>query len=180
MTTRVEGQGWLQCVLVSVLAVEAVLITEDMGALLVCNLLQSQDVSIQTDANASRVVSDSSPSLGLLERRLETMTWEAIPLMPRNSGSGWATREMGAAFTMGGACECASCYACANLPRTVPKSYWSWPVANYKGSIPTYTVVNPNMIGVHVPRCLYACLVKTEVPDWHVSECMIETKTLLS
>ena len=31
------------------------------------------------------------------------MTWEAIPLMPRSSGSGWATREMGAVFTMGGA-----------------------------------------------------------------------------
>ena len=27
---------------------------------------------------------------------------EAIPLMPRSSGLGWATREMGAAFTMGG------------------------------------------------------------------------------
>ena len=31
------------------------------------------------------------------------MNREAIPLMPRSSGSGWATREMGAAFTMGGA-----------------------------------------------------------------------------
>ena len=31
------------------------------------------------------------------------MTWEAIPLMLRSSGSGWATREMGAVFTMGGA-----------------------------------------------------------------------------
>ena len=28
---------------------------------------------------------------------------EAIPLMPRSSGSGWATREMGAAFAMAGA-----------------------------------------------------------------------------
>ena len=28
---------------------------------------------------------------------------EVIPLMPRSSGSGWATREMGTAFTMGGA-----------------------------------------------------------------------------
>ena len=28
--------------------------------------------------------------------------WEAIPLMPRSSGSGWATREMGAAFAMVG------------------------------------------------------------------------------
>ena len=29
--------------------------------------------------------------------------WEAIPLIPRSSGSGWATREMGATFTMAGA-----------------------------------------------------------------------------
>ena len=29
--------------------------------------------------------------------------WEVIPLMPRSSGLGWATREMGAVFTMGGA-----------------------------------------------------------------------------
>ena len=31
------------------------------------------------------------------------MTQEAIPLMLRSSGSGWAIREMGAVFTMGGA-----------------------------------------------------------------------------
>ena len=29
--------------------------------------------------------------------------WEAIPLIPRSSGSGWATREMGATFAMVGA-----------------------------------------------------------------------------
>ena len=40
--------------------------------------------------------------MGLPERRLET-TQEVIPLMPRSSGLGWATREMDAAFTMGGA-----------------------------------------------------------------------------
>ena len=62
-------------------------------------------------------------------------------------------------------CECASCYACANLPRTIPKSYWSWPVANRKESVPTCTVVSSNTVGVHVPRCLYACPIKTEVPD---------------
>ena len=28
--------------------------------------------------------------------------WEAIPLMLRNSNLGWATREMGATFTMAG------------------------------------------------------------------------------
>ena len=30
-------------------------------------------------------------------------TQEAIPLMPRSSGLGWVTREMGTTFTMGGA-----------------------------------------------------------------------------
>ena len=85
------------------LVVEAVLITKDMGALLICNLLQSQDASIQTDVSENRVTSGSLPSLDLPERRLEMMTQETIPLMPRSSGLGWATREMGAAFTMGGA-----------------------------------------------------------------------------
>ena len=96
-------RGWQRYVLVSALVVEVVLIAKDMGALLVCNLLQSQDASIQTDVNENRAVSDGLPSLGSPERRLETTTREAIPLMPRSSGSGWATREMGATFTMGGA-----------------------------------------------------------------------------
>ena len=69
----------------------------------ICNLLQSQDTSIQTDASKNRAVSDDSPSLDSPERRLETTNQEAIPLMPRSSGSGWATREMGAAFVMAGA-----------------------------------------------------------------------------
>ena len=79
------------------LVVEVVLITEDTGALLVCNLPQSQDMNIQTDVNKSRVVSGSSPSSGSPERRLEIMTQKVIPLMPRSSSLGWATREMGAA-----------------------------------------------------------------------------------
>ena len=62
-------------------------------------------------------------------------------------------------------CERASCYARANLPRTVPKSYWSWPVANHEESVPTCTVVSSNTEGVHVPQRLYTCRVKTEVPD---------------
>ena len=89
--------------LTSTLIVEVVLIAEDMGALLICNPLQSQDVNTQTDANGNRVVLGGLPSSGLLERRLETMTQEAIPLMLRSSGLGWATREMGATFMMGGA-----------------------------------------------------------------------------
>ena len=96
-------QGWQQYILVSVLVVEAILITEDTGVLLVCNLLQSQDANIQTNVNESRVILGNSPSSGLPERRLGTTIWEAIPLMPRSSSSGWATREMGAVFTMGGA-----------------------------------------------------------------------------
>ena len=85
------------------LVVEVVLIAEDMGVLLVCNPLQSQDTNTQTDASENRVVLGDSLSSDLPERRLETMTREAIPLMPRSSGSGWATREMGAAFAMAGA-----------------------------------------------------------------------------
>ena len=85
------------------LVVEVVLIAKDMGVLLVCNLLQSQDASIQTDASENRVVLDDLLSLALPERRLGTTTREAIPLMLRSSDSGWATREMGAAFTMAGA-----------------------------------------------------------------------------
>ena len=103
MTTRVEEQGWLQYVLVSVLVVGVVLIAEDMGVLLVCNPLQSQDTSTQIVASENRIVSDGSPSSDSLERRLETMSQEAIPLMPRSSGSGWASREMGTAFAMAGA-----------------------------------------------------------------------------
>ena len=64
-----------------------------------------------------------------------------------------------------GNCEHASCYAHANLPRTVPKSYWSWPVAICEESVLTCTMVSSNTLEVHVPRHLYACPVKTEVPD---------------
>ena len=85
------------------LIVGVVLIVEDMGVLPACNLRQSQDASIQTDVSESRVVLDGSPNSDSLERRQETTTREAIPLMPRSSGLGWATREMGAAFAMAGA-----------------------------------------------------------------------------
>ena len=80
-----------------------VLIAEDTGVWLACNPLQSQDANTRIDASKSRAVSDSLPNLGSLERRLEMTTWEAIPLMPRSSGLGWATREMGTAFAMAGA-----------------------------------------------------------------------------
>ena len=97
MTTKVKVQGWQWYVLVSMLIVEVVLIAKDMGVSLICNLLQSQDASTQTDANGNRVVLGGSPSSGSPERRLEMTTREAIPLMPRSSSLGWATREMGAA-----------------------------------------------------------------------------------
>ena len=84
------------------LVVEVVLIVEDMGVLLVCNLPQSQDANTQTVVNESRVVSDDLPDSGLPERRLEMTSREAIPLMLRSSSSGWVTREMGAAFAMAG------------------------------------------------------------------------------
>ena len=103
MATRVEGRGWLRYVPVSVLVVEVILIAKDMGVLPACNLQQSQDASIPTDASESRVVSGSSPSLDSPVRRLETTSREAIPLMPRSSDLGWASREMGAAFAMAGA-----------------------------------------------------------------------------
>ena len=80
-----------------------ILIAKDMGVSLICNPLQSQDASTQTDVNKSRVASVNLPSLGLLERRLEMINQEAIPLMPRSSSLGWATREMGTMFVMGGA-----------------------------------------------------------------------------
>ena len=102
MTTRVEERRWLRYVPVSVLVVEVVLIAKDTGVLLVCNLRQSQDTSIQTDASENRVGLGDSPSLDSLERRPVTTSREAIPLMPRSSGSGWATREMGATFAMAG------------------------------------------------------------------------------
>ena len=100
MTTRVEVHGWQRYVLVSVLVMEVVLITEDTGVWLVCNPPQSQDTSTQTDVNENRAVLGSLLSLGLPERRLETTNREVIPLMPRSSGSGWATREMGVTFTI--------------------------------------------------------------------------------
>ena len=103
MTTRVEGRGWQRYVPVNVLVVEVFLIAEDMGALPVCNLLQSQDASTQIDESENIVILDDSLNLDSLERRLETTSQEAIPLMPRSSGSGWASREMGAAFAMAGA-----------------------------------------------------------------------------
>ena len=82
---------------------EAVLITEDTGVLLVCNLLQSQDASTQTDAIESRVVLGSSLSLGLLERRPETKIQEAIPLMLGSSSLG-GLQERWAPHSQWGVC----------------------------------------------------------------------------
>ena len=104
------------------LAVGVVLIVEDMGALLACNLPQSQDMSIQTAVSESRVVLGDSPNLGSPERRLEMTIRETIPLMPRSSGSGWATREMGAAFMMGGASYLP--WLAGSLEERLGEGYW--------------------------------------------------------
>ena len=104
------------------LVVGVVLIAEDMGVLLICNLLQSQDASIQTDASENRVTLDGSPSLDSPERRQETTSQEAIPLMPRSSGSGWASREMGAAFAMAGASYLP--WLAGTLEERLGEGYW--------------------------------------------------------
>ena len=70
------------------LIVGVVLIAEDMGVLLVCNLLQSQGVNTQTDVSESRVASVDSLSLGLPERQV-MRDLQAIPLMSGSSGLGW-------------------------------------------------------------------------------------------
>ena len=74
----------------------------DDNILLVCNLLQSQDASIQTDMSENRAALNILPSSGLPERRQVMRDLQAIPLMLGSSSLEWATREMGAAFTMGG------------------------------------------------------------------------------
>ena len=122
MTTRGEVHGWHQYILVSVLVREVVLIAEDMGVSLIYNLPQSQDVSTQTGVSVNRIVSGGSPSSGSLERRLEMTNWEAIPLMPRSSGSGWASREMGATFTMGGASYLP--WLAGTLEERLGEGYW--------------------------------------------------------
>ena len=101
---------------------EVVLITEDTGVLLICNPLQSQDASTQTDVNKSRVISGNSPSSGSLERRLETTNQEVIPLMPGSSGLGWASREMGTTFTMGGASYLP--WLAGSLEESLGEGYW--------------------------------------------------------
>ena len=101
---------------------EVVLITEDMGALLVCNHLQSQDTSIQTDVSENRVISDDSPSSDSLGRRQVTRDHPVIPLMLRSSSLGWATREMGAVFTMGGALYLP--WLAGSLEEHLGEGYW--------------------------------------------------------
>ena len=48
--------------------------------------------------------------------------WEVIPLMLGSSGSGWATREMGTTFTMGGA-SYLPCLA-GSLEECLGEGYW--------------------------------------------------------
>ena len=62
------------------------------GGMLVCNLLQFQDTSIQIDANKNRVISDNLPSLDLQASRPVTRIVPVIPLMPRSSDLERSTR----------------------------------------------------------------------------------------
>ena len=50
------------------------------------------------------------------------MIQEEIPLMPRSSGSGWATREMGAVFTMGGVSYLP--WLAGSLEECLGEGYW--------------------------------------------------------
>ena len=86
--TKVELQGWRQCILVNVLIMGVVLITEDMGVLLICNHLQSQDMSIQTDACKSRIGLGNLPSLALQANSSVMRIAQAILLMPQSSNLG--------------------------------------------------------------------------------------------
>ena len=122
MITKVEVHGWQRYIPVNALVVEVVLIAEDTGVSLVCNLPQSQDANTQTNVNENRVVSDSSPSSDSLERRLGMMSREVIPLMPRSSDSGWATREIGTAFAMAGASYLP--WLAGSLEERLGEGYW--------------------------------------------------------
>ena len=83
--TKVMPQEWEWCVPVSMLVEEIVLIAKDMGALLVCNLLQSQDASTQVDVSKNRVILDDSLSSALQVNRPVMRTAPVIPLMPQSS-----------------------------------------------------------------------------------------------
>ena len=50
------------------------------------------------------------------------MSQEAIPLMLRSSGSGWASREMGVAFTMGSASYLP--WLAGSLKKCPGEGYW--------------------------------------------------------
>ena len=50
------------------------------------------------------------------------MTQEVIPLMLRSSGSGWATREMGTTFMMGGASYLP--WLAGSLEERLGEGYW--------------------------------------------------------
>ena len=94
--------GWQRCVLVNVLIKEVILITKGMGVLLVCNLPQSQDVSIQTYVSESRVVLDDSPSLDSQVNKQMMRIAPAIPLMPWNSDLEQSARLVANAYSMAG------------------------------------------------------------------------------
>ena len=83
--------------------VGVVLIAEDMVALLLCNHQQSQDTSIQTDMNKSRIVSGDLAGLGLQESRQMMRIAPVIPLMPWSSNLEKSARAVMDAYSMVGA-----------------------------------------------------------------------------
>ena len=85
------------------MTVEVILITEDMGVLLICNHPQSQDASTQINAGKNRIVLDDLPSLVLPENRQTTRIAQAIPLMPQSSDLGQSTRTVANVYSMVGA-----------------------------------------------------------------------------
>ena len=123
-----------------------------------CDLYAQEHIRTENQLFAAQqTITALTTQLRIADKRLSTIEDLVGEVRTRMQSCGLATH-----LTV---CEHASCYARANLPRTIPKSYWSWPVANHKGSRLTCTVVSPNTDGVHILWCLYACLVKTEVPD---------------
>ena len=101
-TTRVGLQECKWCILVSTVIVEVILITEDMVVLLICNHLQSQDASTQTDVSENRITSDNLPSLGLPENSQVMRIVPAISLMPQSSDLEQSTRAVSDVYLMAG------------------------------------------------------------------------------
>ena len=80
------------------LIVEVILITKDMGVLLICNHPQSQDASIQTDVSKSRVISVMTSLVGrdrgYSHWDQEEKVWGRRRLVVQQGGGILALREL--------------------------------------------------------------------------------------